>query len=76
MSGKDKDERLAAALRENLRRRKAQARELSSEIAVTHRLLTERALDSAGDGVADPDNQAEQADSENELQSGNHDLTP
>ena len=76
MSGKDKDERLAAALRENLRRRKAQARELSSEIAVPHRLLTERTLDSAGDGVADPDNQAKQADGENELQSGNHDPTP
>ena len=34
MSGKDKEreERLAAALRENLRRRKAQARELDSSI--------------------------------------------
>jgi hypothetical protein len=33
MSGKDKerDERLAAALRENLRRRKAQSRELDSK---------------------------------------------
>ena len=33
MTGKDKerDERLAAALRENLRRRKAQARELDEE---------------------------------------------
>ena len=33
MSGKDKDreERLAAALRENLRRRKAQARELDTK---------------------------------------------
>jgi len=33
MAGKDKtrEERLAAALRENLRRRKAQARELDSE---------------------------------------------
>jgi hypothetical protein len=33
MSGKDKEreERLAAALRENLRRRKAQARELDSK---------------------------------------------
>jgi hypothetical protein len=33
MSGKDKqrDERLAAALRENLRRRKAQSRELDAD---------------------------------------------
>lgn len=33
MSEKDKDERLAAALRENLRRRKAQARDLSKTVA-------------------------------------------
>ena len=34
MSGKDKEreERLAAALRENLRRRKAQSRELDSKL--------------------------------------------
>ncbi len=29
--GKEREERLAAALRENLRRRKAQSRELSTE---------------------------------------------
>ena len=31
MADKDKDERLAAALRENLRRRKSQSRELSQQ---------------------------------------------
>jgi hypothetical protein len=31
MADKDKDERLAAALRENLRKRKAQARSLASD---------------------------------------------
>jgi hypothetical protein len=76
MSGKDKEDRLAAALRENLRRRKAQARELSSDVAVPHRLLTERTLDPAGNGVADPDDEAQKADGENELQSGDHNSTP
>jgi len=76
MSGKDKEDRLAAALRENLRRRKAQAREPRSDVAVPHRLLTERALNPAGNGVADPDDEAQEADGENELQSGDHNSTP
>jgi len=78
MTGKDKEreERLAAALRENLRRRKAQARELSSEVAVAHPLLTERTLDPAGDGVANPDDDAQEQDGKNKLQSGDHESAP
>jgi len=78
MTGKDKEreERLAAALRENLRRRKAQARKLGSEVAVAHPLLTERALDPAGHGVANPDDDAQENDGKNELQSGDHESTP
>jgi hypothetical protein len=76
MTGKDKEERLAAALRENLRRRKAQARKISSAVAIPHRLLTERALDPTSNGVADPDDEAQEEDGEDELQSGDHNNTP
>jgi hypothetical protein len=66
---KEREERLAAALRENLRKRKAQSRIMGapSGVAVAERLLTERALDSTGDRVTDPDDDAEQKDGENEL---------
>ena len=78
MTGKDKEreERLAAALRENLRRRKAQARQIGSEVPVAHPLLTERAVDPTGNGVANPDDDAQEQDGENELQSGDHESAP
>jgi hypothetical protein len=41
-------------------------------VAVPQRLLAERALDAAGNGVADPHDGAEQKNSEHELKSGNH----
>ena len=80
---KEREERLAAALRENLRRRKAQARELGGrrkegelEVAIAHRLVAERALDALRQAVADPDDDSEQKNGENELQSGDHESPP
>ena len=38
-------------------------------VAIPQRLLAERALDPAGDGVADPDDDAEQKNGKNKLKS-------
>lgn len=45
----------------------------TSAVAVPQGFLAERALDSASDSVAGPDDEAEQDDGENELQSSDHD---
>jgi len=80
---KEREERLAAALRENLRRRKAQARKIEETakdegegqalgVAVAKRLFAQRALDAAGNRVADPDDRAEEKHGEGKHESCGH----